>query len=172
MSSPSLPLPASDAVMTAAIDTLRRATERGDASAVIDLLASDVGFHSPLTARARFEGKDEVIALLRDVFAVLEDVETDEPLTGRGTRAFRFRATVRKVELGAVLYAVFDGDGLIREITVFGRPLPGAATLFATLPPRVSARRKGPVVGATVGVLARPLAFAIRTADRLVPWFL
>ena len=163
---------ATAATLSAAIDVLRSATERGDAEAVPDLLAPDVSFHSPLTSRARFEGKDEVVALLRDVFAVLENVQTDAPLAGDETRAFRFSASVRNVELGAVLYAIFDEHGLITEITVFGRPLPGAATLFATLPPRVSARRKGRLIGATVGVLARPLAFTMRTVDRCVPWFL
>lgn len=48
----------------------------------------------------------------------------------------------------------------------------GLATLFAALPPRVSARRRGPLRGAVAGVLTRPLAFVMRTADRLTPEFL
>jgi len=52
------------------------------------------------------------------------------------------------------------------------RPLPGLATLFATLPPRVSVRRRGRVRGTLATCLALPLAFAVRAADRLVPSFL
>lgn len=163
---------ATAATLSGAIEVLRSATERGDADAVTELLAPKVSFHSPLTSRARFEGRDEVVALLRDVFAVLDNIQTDVPLAGDQTRAFRFSASVRNVELGAVLYAIFDDRGLITEITVFGRPLPGAATLFAALPPRVSARRRGRMIGATVGILARPLALTIRAVDRCVPWFL
>lgn len=163
---------AADAAIATAMEALREATQHRDAAAIAPLLSPDVSFHSPLTSRARFEGADEVVALLRDVFRVLDDIETDQVLAGADARAFRFRARVRRVDLAAVLYADFDDRGLITEITIFGRPLPGAATLFATLPPLVSARRRGPVIGFTVGVLARPLAFSLRAADRLVPWFL
>jgi len=56
--------PAAPATSLASMATtaLRAAAERGDADAVADLLAPDVVFHSPLTSRVRFEGKDEVAA--------------------------------------------------------------------------------------------------------------
>jgi len=63
-------------------------------------------------------------------------------------------------------------QGQIVECTIFIRPLPGLATLFATLPPRVSVRRRGRVRGTFATCLALPLAFAVRAADRLVPSFL
>ena len=154
------------------IEALRQATERGDAEAVGPLLAVDISFHSPLTSRARFEGRDEVVALLRDVFCVLTDVTTSPALAGGDDRAFRFEGRVRNEPLGAVMYARFNDRGLISEITIYGRPLPGAATLFSALPPRVSARRRGPAVGFVVGVLARPMAVTLRAVDRCVPWFL
>jgi hypothetical protein len=46
------------------------------------------------------------------------------------------------------------------------------ATLFSALPPRVSARRRGRLMGASVALLTRPIAFVLRTADRFVPNFL
>ena len=60
-------------------------------------------------------------------------------------------------------------EGKIIEVTVFARPLPALATLFATLPPRVTARRRGRAKGALVACLAAPLGFALRTADVFVP---
>ncbi|MGE2816264.1 nuclear transport factor 2 family protein [Mycobacterium heidelbergense] len=155
-----------------AITALRAAGERGDADAVIPLLAADVVFHSPMTDLVRFEGKDEVAALYRDIFAVLEDIDTTEPLALGDTRSFSFRARVRGVELEAMNLVRFNEQGQIAEMTVFIRPLPGLATLFAALPPRVSARRRGRARAALATVLARPLAFAVRTADRFVPAFL
>ncbi|NIK56223.1 nuclear transport factor 2 family protein [Kribbella shirazensis] len=154
------------------MDALRAAGERGDADAIAELLAPEVVFHSPLTSRLTFEGRDEVVALHRDIFAVLEDVRTSEPLESGDTYAFSFHARVRGVELEAMNLARCDDQGRIVELTVFIRPLPSLATLFATLPPRVSARRRGPVVGGLVACLAAPLAFAFRTADRLAPRFL
>jgi hypothetical protein len=156
----------------AAITALRAAGESGDADAVAELLAPDVVFHSPLTTRLRFEGKEEVAALHRDIFAVLEDIETTEPLALGDTRSFTFRARVRGVELEAINLVRFNELGQVVELKVFIRPLPGLATLFAVLPPRVSARRRGRLSGALVASLARPLAFALRTADRLAPRFL
>jgi hypothetical protein len=155
-----------------AVEELRAAGERGDAEAVAGLLADDVVFHSPLTDRVTFEGRDEVVALHRDIFAVLEDVRTSAPLEHGDSYAFSFRARVRGAELEAMNLVRLDEQGLIAELTVFVRPLPSLATLFANLPPRVSARRRGPVVGGLVACLAVPLAFAFRTADRLAPRFL
>lgn len=155
-----------------AITALRAAGDSGDADAVAELLAPDVVFHSPLTERLRFEGKDEVAALHRDIFAVLEDIATTEPLALGDTHSFAFRARVRGVELEAMNLVRFNEQGQIVELKVFVRPLPGLATLFATLPPRVSARRRGRLRGTLVVTLARPLALALRTADRMVPRFL
>jgi len=155
-----------------AITALRAAAERGDADAVAELLAPDVVLHSPLTARVRFEGKDEVAELHRDIFAVLDDLDTSEPLALGDTRSFTFRARVRGVELEAVVLAHCNEQGQIVELTIFGRPLPALAALFAALPPRVSARRRGRLTGALVALVARPVAFVLRTGDRLAPRFL
>jgi hypothetical protein len=149
-----------------------RCRRRGDAEAVAELLAPDVVFHSPLTSRLRFEGKGEVAELHRDIFAVVENIETTEPLTLGDTQAFCFRARVRGAELEVMNLVCCNELGQIAEITIFARPLPGLATLFAALPPRVSARRRGRPMGAMVALVARPLAFALRTADRVAPRFL
>src|SRR5947208_5875423 len=156
----------------AAITALRAAGESGDADALAELLAPDVVFHSPLTDRVLFEGRDEVVALHRDIFAVLEVIDTTEPLALGDTRSFTFRARVRGVELEAMNLLRFNEQGQIADYKIFIRPLPGLATLFAALPPRVSARRRGRLKGALAALLARPLAFALRTADRLTPRFL
>lgn len=151
------------------IDALRTAGERGDADAVADLLAPDVVFRSPISARIRFEGRDEVAALHRDIFAVLADLETTEPLVRGDTGSFSFRARVRGVELEAVNVVRVDEQGRIVECTVYARPLPSLATLFSALPPRVAARRRGRLTGALVAFVTRPLAFVLRTADRVAP---
>ena len=163
--------PATSPISTA-IAALRAAGESGDADAVAELLAPDVVFHSPMTERIRFEGKDEVAVLHRDIFAVLDDITTTEPLTHGDTGSFSFRARVRGVELEAMYLLRCNEQGQIAEIKVFVRPLPGLATLFAALPPRVSARRRGPLRAALATSLAQPLAFVVRTADRFVPKFL
>ena len=166
------PAAPSTSPVSMAVTALRDAGERRDANAVAELLAPDVVFHSPMTDLVWFEGKDEVAALYRDVFAVLEDIATTEPLALGDSRAFSFRARVRGVELEAMNLVRCNEHGQISDYKVFIRPLPGLATMFATLPPRVSARRRGRLKGSLVAFLTRPLAFTLRIADRLTPRFL
>src|SRR5437870_4373751 len=115
------PAAPSTSPVSTAIAALRAAGESGDADAVAELLAPDVVFHSPFTERIRFEGKEEVAALHRDIFAVLEDLETTEPLALGDTRSFSFRACVRGVELEAINLVRFNEQGL------FVRPLASLA---------------------------------------------
>ena len=107
------PAAPSTSPVSTAIAALRAAGESGDADAVAELLAPDVVFHSPMTTRIRFEGKEEVAALHRDIFAVLEDLDTTEPLALGDTRSFSFRARVRGVELEAINLVRFNEQGQI-----------------------------------------------------------
>jgi ketosteroid isomerase-like protein len=166
-SSPTAPSP-----VATAVTALRAAAERGDADAVAALLAPDVVFHSPLSARLRFRGRDEVAALHGDIFAVLEDLHTDEPFVRGDTAAFAFRARVRGQELEAMNRLRVDGAGLIAECMIFARPLPSLAALFSALPPRVSTRRRGRAMGVVALLLTRPLALVMRVADRFAPRFI
>jgi hypothetical protein len=154
--------PASTSAISATITALRAA----------ELLAPDVVFHSPLSTRVRFEGREEVTALHRDIFAVIKDIDTTEPLTLGDSRSFSFRGRVRGVELEAMNLVRCNENGQIVDYTVFVRPLPGLATLLSALPPRVSARRRGRPMGAMVALVARPLAFAVRAVDSVAPRFL
>ena len=166
------PVAPSTSPIAMTVEALSAAGESGDADAIAELLAPDVVFHSPMTERIRFEGRDEVVALHRDIFAVLDDITTSKPVALGDTGTFSFRARVRGVELEAANVVRCNEQGQIVDMKVFVRPLPGLATLFATLPPRVSARRRGRLKGTLVGILAQPLAFALRAADRLTPVFL
>ncbi|GFG54635.1 hypothetical protein CQY20_14585 [Mycolicibacterium agri] len=158
--------------LVAAVTALRTAAENADGDAVADILAPDVVFHSPLSSRIRFEGADDVAALHRDVFAVLEGISTTEPLTRDDTAVFSFGGHVRGQKLDAMNMVRVNERGEIVESTIYARPLPALATLFAALPPRVTARRRGRAKGALVAALATPLGFAMRTADRFVPNFI
>lgn len=157
---------------SAVTTALRSAAEKGDADAVAELLAPDVVLHSPMTERVPFEGKEEVSAMHRDIFAVLDHIETSEPLALGDTRSFSFSAQVRGVDLDAHVLLNVNEQGLIDDLKIFVRPLPSLATLFAVLPPRVSARRRGPLMGAAAAVATWPLAFLLRAADRIAPRFL
>lgn len=154
------------------IAAYRAAAESGDADAVAPLLAEDVAFRSPMTDRVTFGGRAEVTELHRDIFAVLEGLTTSEPLARDNVRSWSFQARVRSVDLSAHVVASVNASGLVDDVTIFVRPLPALAALFATLPPRVSARRRGRLTGAVALVATRPLALVVGGADRFTPRFL
>ncbi len=156
----------------ATIAAFRAAADRGDAAPPPPLLATDVALHSPLTDRVRFEGRDEVAALHPP--RIRRAARPPEPATrcSSATAARPRTARVRGVELKAVILVRLDDEQQIADLEIYGRPLPALATLFTALPPRVSARRRGRLTGALVAIVARPLAFALHTADRLAPRFL
>jgi hypothetical protein len=158
-----------ESVTTATIEALRSAGEDGDAEAVAPLLAPDVVLHSPMSATKVFSGREAVTALHHDIFAVLDDLVTSAPLVRGDTGAFSFRARVRGVEIEAMNQVRVDEAGRILDYTVFVRPLPGLATLFATLPPRVATRRHGRAAGILVAAVGRPIALVHGTVDRLAP---
>lgn len=160
------------APVPATIAAFRAAADRGDADAVAALLAPDVALHSLLTDRVRFDGADEVAALHHDIFAVLRDLRTADPLPCGDRCAAPFSARVRGVELRAVILVRLDAQERIADLEIYGRPLPALASLFSALPPRVSARRRSRRTGALVALLARPLALVLHAVDRLAPRFL
>src|SRR5690348_5519518 len=107
----------------ATIAAFRAAADCGDADAVGELLAPDVALHSPLTERVRFTGRDEVTALHRDIFAVLEGLSTKDPLPQGDRCAAPFSARVRGVELKAVILIQLDEQERIADLEIYGRPL-------------------------------------------------
>lgn len=161
--------PGETSPISTALNALRAAGEAANADAVAELLAPDVIFHSPMSATKLFYGRDEVTDLHGDIFAVIDDLRTAEPFERGDMGVFSFTARVRGSEIEAMNQIRINQQGQIVEYTVFVRPLPGLATLFATLPPRVSARRHGRAAGALVASIGRPLALVYRAADRVAP---
>ena len=130
------PAAPSTSPVSTAITALRAAAESADGDAVGDLLAPDVVLHSPLTSRIRFEGKDEVAALHRDIFAVIENLSTPEPLTRGDTGAFSFSGHVRGQKLDAMnLVRVNEQGSKIVEYQGLRPPAPGPRDAVRGAPP-------------------------------------
>ena len=106
----------------------RTAVELGDIDAAVACLAEEVRFRSPAVYRA-YEGRDEVIPLLRTVFDVFEDFAyTDEISDGDRTVLF-FAARVGDRHLEGLDDITVDGDGKIIDLRVMVRPLSGLIAL-------------------------------------------
>lgn len=119
----------------AAPHPFRLAAEKKDLEAMTATLREDVVLHSPILFRG-FEGREAVLVILSHVVATLEDFRYVDELAEGDVVTLRFKARVGDRELEGIDFLELDEDGLVRELTVFMRPL-SALTAFNE---RMSAR--------------------------------
>jgi hypothetical protein len=100
----------------------RLAVEAKDLEAMTATLREDVVLHSPILFRG-FEGREVVLGVLTHVAATLEDFRYTDELAEGDTVALRFKARVGDRELEAIDFLELDEQGLVKELTVFMRPL-------------------------------------------------
>jgi hypothetical protein len=109
-------------------EAFRAAVEREDHAGMVEALAPDVVFHSPITFKP-FEGKQAVSTLLGVVASTFEDFRYTDELDGEGVKALVFEARVGDRQVQGLDLLRFDDDGLIENFTVMVRPLSGAMAL-------------------------------------------
>jgi hypothetical protein len=143
---------------------MRAAGEAGDAAAFAGCAAPDVVLRSPITTSFTFRGREQLQALMGDVFAVLDDLRYDGDEGTATSRTIHGRATLRGMEVHEVALITLDGQGLVTEFELFIRPMPALVNLAAALGPRVARRRSGPRAVA-VRALLGPLALATRKGE-------
>ncbi|MEV0222913.1 nuclear transport factor 2 family protein [Streptomyces sp. NPDC050704] len=112
------------------MNPFRKAVEDGDHAAVVDLLADDVVFTSPVVFKP-YAGKAITGALLGAVMRVFEDfryVREIENPDGRDiVLVFEARVGDRAIQGCDLLH--FDENGRIDDLTVMVRPLSAAQAL-------------------------------------------
>ncbi|GGS65078.1 nuclear transport factor 2 family protein [Nonomuraea spiralis] len=148
----------------------REAGEAHDVQAIKATFADGVVFHSPLSYRARFDGRRQVGELFEAVFDVLSDLRYQSDIGDGNVRMLTATARVGRQELNEVAQLVLDDDGLIRELTMWIRPLPALTALMAALGPRIARGKGTPGLPLLVSAASKPLAAMTNFGDRtLVP---
>jgi SnoaL-like domain len=112
----------------AAPHPFRLAVEAKDLEAAKATLREDVVLHSPILFRG-FEGREIVSQVLTHVAATLEDFRYTDELADERTVVLRFKARVGDRELEGIDFLELDEQGLVKELTVFMRPM-SALTAF------------------------------------------
>ena len=115
----------------------RSAVEARDLAALTATLADDVVFHSPV-AFSPFEGRDVVAEVLGNVMEVFDDFAYTDDLTGDGTHALVFRASVDGKQVEGLDHLVLDADGRVTRLMVMLRPLSGVIAMAEAMGPRVA----------------------------------
>ena len=109
-------------------DAFRAAAEAKDFSAIEPIFAADASFRSPAVFRP-YEGREAIAMVLSAVVEVFEDFRYTEQVEGDDTAALAFSARVGDRELEGIDLLRFDGEGKVRELAVYVRPLSGLNAL-------------------------------------------
>ena len=117
----------------------RQAIERGDLSALLQTLAPDVVFHSPIVFED-YHGRDAIAPLLAAVMEVFREFRYVDEFDAPSGKVLRFRARVGERELEGVDILMFDDAGLVRDFTVMVRPYSGATALREAMAAKLAAR--------------------------------
>ena len=156
--------------MTLAADSplaaYRAAADVRDVDAMVACMRPDVVLHSPITNRFTFSGREQLRALLVDVYSVVSDVVYVTDAGDERTRVLTLEGRVGGQAFSEALLVTLDDAGLIARMELFIRPMPGLTAMAAALGPRVAARRsrsRALLVRAMIG----PLAFMSARGESL-----
>jgi hypothetical protein len=125
----------------AAPHPFRLAAEAKDLEAARATLREDVVLHSPILFRG-FEGREIVLGVLTHVAATLEDFRYVDELAEDDIVVLRFKARVGDRELEGIDFLELDEDGLVKELTVFMRPLSAVNAFNERMAARLAAENK------------------------------
>jgi hypothetical protein len=145
---------------------IRDGMERRHLESVVTTFAPDVVLHSPIILGRSFEGRTAVALVIAAVMETFEALEYTVEADAGDVQVLAFRARVRGVDIDGVDLLRVDDRGLVNEITVHIRPLPGLAAVAAELGPPLA---RGQVQRMFVIAFAVPLFYMLRFADRLIP---
>lgn len=138
---------------------------------VVELLADDAVFHSPVITAPGFEGRASVAVLHEILFDAVTDVEVTHELAGHDTHVLIGSAHVSGKPIMATLLLHLNTDGKVREIWAMVRPLTGVVAISEAIGSQLAERRK-PGRGRVVHIALKPLAFlaarAEQTGSRLI----
>lgn len=146
----------------------RSAGENSDADAAGRCLAETVEVISPLTERFRFRGPEQVKEMLTGAFEVISDIRYHTEVGDGPTRALFYYARCGREHVEEAQLLRFDADGLITELTLFGRPLPGLTAVLAAIGPTLLSRQGRSGTAGVVAAATKPLAATTRIGDRFV----
>ena len=146
----------------------RRASEAGDADALIACLAPEVVLISPLTAAYRFEGREHVGQVMREALRLIPGIRFHTDIGDATTRVVVFTATIDGLPLEEAQLHRLDADGRIVEITLFGRPLPAVTAIMAKIGPALLRGQGRSAMAAVVAAGAAPMAAMTRSAERRI----
>lgn len=121
---------------------------------------------SPLTARFRFRGPAQVTTMLTAAFEVIHGIRFHTETGADDTWALFYHARAGRDAVEEAQLIRLDAAGLIRELTLFGRPLPALTEVMAGIGPRLLRRQVKTSLARLVTLAAGPLNAMTHTGER------
>lgn len=158
-------------------DTVRRwreMFEAGSADGVEDLMAEDITLHSPLTNAFTFDGPQNVAEVFRVVVRVVSEIRYHtilaEPTASGSSTTWALIASgfVDGEPMEEVVLMTLNSQGLIRDMTLFGRPLPSLTAVMRDIAGPLLAAQGRSTLGRLTGPANAPLALITKLVERHV----
>ncbi len=146
------------------VEGYRRAMEAGNLEGVLATMSADVVLNSPITDRHQFRGREELREVYAAVLTEVAEISFERELTEGSCTVLFGSGTVGGQRIEETISIQLDGDGLISELTIFVRPMPGLLALAAALAPHIGPNRRR---SRLAGVMVRPLASAGKHGEAL-----
>ncbi|QFU85437.1 nuclear transport factor 2 family protein [Amycolatopsis sp. YIM 10] len=151
---------------TTATERYREGGEKADLELVMSAFAEDAVLISPLTDRMRFTGKAEIARIVAVAFTKVEDMRFHTDTGDEHTRAMVYTGRINGVPIEESSVARLDENGLIRELTLFVRPLPALVELMGAFGPELARRNGRRSAAKVLGVMVKPLIGMVRSGDK------
>ena len=119
------------------MNEFRTAVEAGDLDGMIERLAPDVVFNSPVAFKP-FEGRETVGKVLGAVMNTFEDFRYTDQLESDGVHVLVFRARVGDKEVEGIDLLRLNDAGEIADFTVMVRPASALMALGEAMGPKVA----------------------------------
>jgi hypothetical protein len=162
------PSASSTTTAEATIAAWRRAGEHGDADAAGQLLAAGIEVISPLTEQFRFRGPEQVTAMLAAAYETIRGIRFHTQVGADQTWALFYHAHAGRQFVEEAQLLRLDASNHIRELTLFGRPLPALTAVMADIGPRLLRGQRRPALARLVGALTGPVAVLTRVGERRI----
>lgn len=146
----------------------RAAAESGDADAAVACLSPDVVLSSPLTDQFRLEGPDQLHDFLTAAFTTVKDIRFHTQTGNGDTHALAYRARVGSQPFEEAQLLRLDDNARIKEITLFGRPMPALTALMVNLGPKLARQQGRRGLATLLRVSATPIHAMVTSGDRRV----
>jgi hypothetical protein len=145
---------------------IRAAWLAKDVDGVVACFREDGAFHSPVVGGTGWVGRRSIAGLMQVIFAVTTEHKFTSELVDGATQVHGFSAKFDGRPVTGLIQLDLDDAAMIRDLSVFVRPLTAAASVQAAMASGLFKQQHR-----ALGPLPLPVALLQRGLAALIDWF-